>query len=166
MASEHSLHDLPTETAATLTTNSSEKDGRGASTEKDRRELHTVSFDDGLYPDEYRDPLSTPSHRYHLYNIIIALNCFLVSLFASAYLFVAPAVQAEFQTTEYLCESLLAGLRGILLCVCPSDQRECSALPVCVLCHDVGHWTPFPLSLGRCLRTSEFGAVRAERTAH
>lgn len=66
--------------------------------------IHTVSFDDGFYPDKFKDPQSTPTHRYHLYNIIIALNCFLVSLFASAYLYVAPAIASEFETSTYICK--------------------------------------------------------------
>ncbi|UZJ55615.1 hypothetical protein CBS101457_004935 [Exobasidium rhododendri] len=84
---------------------SSDEDGSGRSSDHDHREkskVHIVSFDDGFYPHEYRDPLTTPVHRYNLYNILIAINCFLVSLFASAYLYVAPAVQAEFDTTVYL----------------------------------------------------------------
>jgi hypothetical protein len=87
-----------TQSASTAVDETTETKGDGEA------KIHAVSFDDGFYPDKFKDPQLTPTHRYHLYNVIIALNCFLVSLFASAYLYIAPAVAAEYETSTYICK--------------------------------------------------------------
>lgn len=55
-----------------------------------------VHFNDGYLEHKYIDPRKTPTWRFYTYIAIIAASCFLTSSFASAYLYIAPAVQKEF----------------------------------------------------------------------
>ena len=59
-----------------------------------------VSFDDGYFPDQFKDPQKMPPARFYLGMAVIAYNAFILSLYASAYLYVAPYAQEEFHTGE------------------------------------------------------------------